>query len=141
MKKRGNEIAESLKVPMLECLVRIISELEEKFEYWNKLVMTTKGIDLDLKLISAYEADQGRWVVEVEGSEWIKGDKIRKVFTVIWRSDTCPAHFHILEKGRSAWENNLTDLYRGLIEPTSSKLAKKIATLTHGRQIPPILEN
>jgi len=127
-----------LKNPMLQCLARVIREIEEQFGYWNQKVMKEANVELGLEFVSAKRVSEDKWIVQVMGNTWTKR-RAENIFTVTWMSSTCPAHFHLFERGRHAFGMGVGDLYCGVVEPNSRSLAKEFAIYSHKLQIPGVL--
>ncbi len=135
MSKANGEI---LRVPMLQCLKRIMGEIEEKFQAINKLVEEKTLKKLNLELVSITQKAEDDFRIKVRGISHA-GRMVDEEFQVLWWSNICPAYFHLLQWGSVAFGPGYNFIYCGVIDAWSEALAMEIAIRTHHLQIPGIL--
>ncbi|MDD5464096.1 MAG: hypothetical protein PHP62_03025 [Candidatus Moranbacteria bacterium] len=134
----SKEDGEILRVPMLQCLKRITEELGDKLKDVNRLVEEKSDKKLNLAVVSVIQKAEDDFRIKVRGISHT-GKMVEEEFQVLWRSYTCPAHFHLLQWGRVAFGPGYNFIYCGVISARSEILAREIGIYTHHLQIPGIL--
>ncbi len=136
--KRLVETNKHLKGPMLQCLSRIIEELDTQLHFWNKTVEEKTGKNLGLRITDKQKISKNEWILKVEGITHAD-NPTEELFKIVWWNHTCPTSFHLFQWGEISLSYTRDFIYSGVIQPHSNFIAKEIAIFTHHLQIPNIL--
>lgn len=126
-----------LRAPMLQCLARVMGEIDGELRTWNKFVEFATGKKLEMELVHTHRLSDEEWLLKVRGNSHT-GKPNETEFKIVWWNHTCAANFHLFQWKR-IWMGGMDYVYSGVIKTNPTLIAQELAIFTHGMQIPKIL--